>query len=1391
MIGLWINSTSTLGNSVGQNIVHDLANSHASAAVWVSGLHYNGATTGTHGVQRNLVHSLRTPSTSAAATVNGIYVQAGTTTYQNNMVALGGDLTANGPQLNGMNETAAGNDNFYFNSVYVGGSSVAAGTAPSFAFQSSIVTNPRNFRNNIFFNARSNGAASGKHYAIRVGGTAANPAGLTSNNNVLLASGTGGVTGLFNAIDRATLGDWQSATGQDAASFADNPQFLAPAAATPDLHIDPALGTPIEGSGFLIGTVTDDFDGQARAGLTPTDIGADAGNFLSGESTPPAIAFTPLANTSSTSNRTLAATVTDASGVPTAGAGLPRIYYRKLLSDPFVGNACSFVSGSNFNCVLNYALLPGASVSAGDLIQYYVAAQDTVGNVTTNPVAGAGGFTANPPAAATPPTTPASYLIATPLSGALTVGSGGGYASLTNPGGLFQAINSNVLAGHVTVNVVSDLAGETGAVALQQWIEEGAGGYTLTLKPSGAPRTITGDSTTAGAVRAVIRLNGADRVTIDGSTSGGADRSLTISNADVSTSSAVVLASSGVDGARDLTLKNLVVVGSGSSQTYLGIGLGGANVATPGTDNDNNRIENCDIRKVQVGIATQGASAANRNSGTIVASNLLNSTGADSLGRGGILAAFENGIQITGNVIGGIASAGSNDLFGVSLGGLLVWNNATTAGGSDVSNATVTRNAIGTVQQTNGFSAAGIVLAPATAGTTLIANNFISGVQSNGTGGEFGAGIYVIDSGTDSTTWVYANSVAMSGTLTGGDQGQYALAVNGSNPLLDIRDNVLFDTQTTGAANLSYAIGLGYAAFTNLTSNWNDLFVPAAGNFRVGRTGSLAPTGGTDQPTLAAWQSATGKDGASLAADPLFVSATDLHLTTASPVLNAGTALAAVTVDFDNQPRPAATPDIGADEIVQADLAITKTDGVGNAVPGGSVTYTIVASNAGAHDALGATVADTFAAVLTCSTTCVGAGGTCTAGPFATNINDTVNLPAGASVTYTAVCSVSGSASGTLTNTATVTAPVGVTDPNAANNSATDIDTVGSSPTADVAITKTDGATTEIPGTSVTYTIVASNAGPGTAPTVTVADTFAATLTGCSTICVAAGGASCDAGPILGNLSTNASLPLGGSATYTATCTISLAATGTLVNTATATVGGGVSDPHGANNSATDIDTLLSLTVFVDGFESGNTGQWSAAVPFAFAVYRTLEVGPGSSATAFAYDFAALLPGEALAATSIVLVTDAADRPLLLLGARRTDANGPLELTLEIVGAGRSSWVSVGEVGQQIRIEWAAADPSHPGHVEVALDGRLALWVDGFSPTAPASSVWLLRPSPPARSSPLAPPERRREPPFPDSPPHWQSPGDGHRLHLDPYPMSSDFPGVAGEGLCPRTRRFR
>lgn len=137
--------------------------------------------------------------------------------------------------------------------------------------------------------------------------------------------------------------------------------------------------------------------------------------------------------------------------------------------------------------------------------------------------------------------------------------------------------------------------------------------------------------------------------------------------------------------------------------------------------------------------------------------------------------------------------------------------------------------------------------------------------------------------------------------------------------------------------------------------------------------------------------------------------------------------------------------DIDTFDCASADLSITKTDGVTTVTAGGSVTYTIVASNAGPSAVTGATVTDTFPAALTCTWACVGAaGGTCTAAG-AGNIADTVGLPVGGSVTYTASCTISTTAAGTIVNTATVTPPAGMPDPAPGNNAATDVDTVSRS----------------------------------------------------------------------------------------------------------------------------------------------------------------------------------------------------------------------------------------------------------------------------------------------------------------------------------------------------------
>src|SRR5207253_2049390 len=137
-------------------------------------------------------------------------------------------------------------------------------------------------------------------------------------------------------------------------------------------------------------------------------------------------------------------------------------------------------------------------------------------------------------------------------------------------------------------------------------------------------------------------------------------------------------------------------------------------------------------------------------------------------------------------------------------------------------------------------------------------------------------------------------------------------------------------------------------------------------------------------------------------------------------------------------------------------------------------------------------------------------------------------------------------------NVATVAAPAGVNDP-AGNNSATDNNTV-ITPTADLAITKTDGVTPVNQRGTLTYTIVASNAGPSAAAGATVTDNFPAQVSGVTWTCAASAGSSCPASGS-GNLNASVNLLAGGTATFTAIATVT--GTGTITNVATVTAPAG------------------------------------------------------------------------------------------------------------------------------------------------------------------------------------------------------------------------------------------
>jgi uncharacterized repeat protein (TIGR01451 family) len=193
------------------------------------------------------------------------------------------------------------------------------------------------------------------------------------------------------------------------------------------------------------------------------------------------------------------------------------------------------------------------------------------------------------------------------------------------------------------------------------------------------------------------------------------------------------------------------------------------------------------------------------------------------------------------------------------------------------------------------------------------------------------------------------------------------------------------------------------------------------------------------------------------------------------PLSNTATVTAGGT-DNETAPGNNSATDTDAQNSV-ANLSITKTDNSTHYVANGTKTYTIVVSNTGPSNVTGATVTDVFStntniAVGSANWTCSGAGGgACTVGGSG-DINDTVNLPAGASVTYVVGITVVNAPAGNLVNTATVAEPVGVTDPAPGNNSATDTDQLITSvpfPNGNIGDTQDFFTDTILPGNSVTF----------------------------------------------------------------------------------------------------------------------------------------------------------------------------------------------------------------------------------------------------------------------------------------------------------------------------------
>jgi len=613
---------------------------------------------------------------------------------------------------------------------------------------------------------------------------------------------------------------------------------------------------------------------------------------------PPNIVYMPLMNTASLNVRTLTATITSLSGIPTSGIGLPVLYWKKNAGTYSSAQGVSI--GSN-----NYNFTFGAGVVAGDVISYYICAQDMAGtpNVACAPSAGAAGLTYNPPAAGTPPTTPSSYtILAGTLCGTFNVGVGQTYTTLT---AAITALNNSEITCPVTF-ILTDAtysASESFPIILNNVAGSNATN-TITIKPgAGVSPTISGTS-----ANGIFVLWGTQYLTIDGSNSSGVDRSLTFQQTNtISGTYCFGMFNNGIVGASNCTIKNCKFLASTqvTNTTYAFIfnALGG------GYTND--IVQNNQIYSAYEGMQFAGV-AGNPVSNCQVINNTIGSTvDATALDKYGIFMTQANNCLVANNEIMGGPSGNTN----FSQVGLYM--------STGITNAKIRANKIHDwfySTLTGGWGNWGIYYAGDASTVNEISNNLIYNIKADSyTSGLSVDNLYGVYITTGGNIKFYHNSINMQGSVTSSTyvNATACLAINSGVTLMDVENNIFKNSllPISGApASFTYDIQCGGTASTFSNLNYNDYWDDGNGP-------NIGYLGGTQYATLAAWKTATSMEANGINVNPLFTSATNLVPTT-TLMNNAGIYIQLVPTDYAGTVR-SNPPDIGAYEYAADPLVNT------------------------------------------------------------------------------------------------------------------------------------------------------------------------------------------------------------------------------------------------------------------------------------------------------------------------------------------------------------------------------------------------------------------------------------------------------------------------------------
>jgi len=476
-------------------------------------------------------------------------------------------------------------------------------------------------------------------------------------------------------------------------------------------------------------------------------------------------------------------------------------------------------------------------------------------------------------------------LLSAQFAGTYVVGVGGDFATLTVALTALRNAPSPQLAGHVTL-LLSDgtHTPTTGGFVVPQLAGAGPEAI-LTIRPApGATVEIR-----SGTTPALIDLNGADYVVIDGHDSMGGG-SLTIACSAASGSTVRF-----VNGATHNTIRNLSLLGSGSTSTFGVVRFDGTNNGLGNTDNvviDNIIGDTSGTLRANAGVTMIGNSAAPNLRNRIVHNEIVNPGRGSGVAYGVYLGSNNGLVVIQENEIHCTAVTGTEGLH--PLYGLYMTNSAN-------QNDTIARNRIHSLVALNP-SASRYGMYISTQGTSPI--HVISNTIALESDSGLLAGIHTTE---PDSIFAIGNTILLSGAVpTAASTQGIASTTKGR---LWLRDNLVVIDRP--------AMIHGTSRCLSISTQPHEGVIDRNAYVSTGDSCIVAARGSALYDDIVSWRDASGFDGNSVTGPVTFVDPThgDLHIDPRALYCGEGMGTpSSRDRDVDGEERDSLFPDIGADE---------------------------------------------------------------------------------------------------------------------------------------------------------------------------------------------------------------------------------------------------------------------------------------------------------------------------------------------------------------------------------------------------------------------------------------------------------------------------------------------